>query len=500
MADNIIKLATLQDAGELPAGTEDALALIYAERHAADSRYVAAWSRWLLYDGARWIFDTTLHAFDRARAICREVAPECDKPAAVMTAKTVSAVVQLARADRRLAATVEQWDGNHLQLVTAGDGDMIPAATYDLATGLARAPDPLDYMTKATACSAAPPGTPHPQWSAFLDRITAGDAELQAFLQRYIGYCCTGLTTEHAFVFAYGTGANGKSTFINTIARIFGDYATVADMGTFIASNTERHPTDLAKLRGARLVVAQETQKGRRWDETKIKALTGGDRLTARFMRQDFFDFVPTFKLFIAGNHKPRLGTVDEAMRRRLLLVPFTVRIPAGERDPELAEKLWERARGHPSLVPRRLPAMAAGRARATCLRTRRDRRILPEPGHDRRVAGRLHRRRGRSGLHAHGRSVRFLEGVVRGTQHQAREHDGAVGHARGSWLRKAAGRRYGPARLRPHRRQKILSREGCDRSDRFPHYRRHARAHVTSIMGKPVRPVTAVDAASGKR
>ena len=138
MADNIIKLATLQDAGELPAGTEDALALIYAERHAADSRYVAAWARWLLYDGARWNFDTTLHAFDRARAICREVAPECAKPAAVMTAKTVSAVVQLARADRRLAATAEQWDGNHLQLVTAGDGDMIPAATYDLTTGLAR--------------------------------------------------------------------------------------------------------------------------------------------------------------------------------------------------------------------------------------------------------------------------------------------------------------------------------------------------------------------------
>ena len=163
----------------------------------------------------------------------------------------------------------------------------------------------------------------------------------EGFLQRYIGYCCTGLTTEHAFVFARGTGANGKSTFINTIVRIFGDYATVADMGTFIASNTERHPTDLAKLRGARLVVAQETQKGRRWDGTKIKALTGGDRLTARFMRQDFFDFVPTFKLFIAGNYKPRLDSVDEAMRRRLLLVPFTVQIPAAERDPELAEKLW---------------------------------------------------------------------------------------------------------------------------------------------------------------
>jgi putative DNA primase/helicase len=111
-------------------------------------------------------------------------------------------------------------------------------------------------------------------------------------------------------------------------------------MSTFIASNTEHHPTDLAKLRGARLVVAQETQKGRRWDETKIKALTGGDRITARFMRQDFFDFVPTFKLFISGNHKPRLASVDEAMRRRLLLVPFTVQIPPAERDPDLPRKL----------------------------------------------------------------------------------------------------------------------------------------------------------------
>jgi len=340
MADNIIKLATLQDAGELPASSEDALALTYAERHAADSRYVAAWSRWLLFDGTRWNFDNTLHAFDRARAICREFAPECSKAAAVASAKTVAAVVQLARADRRLSAPVEQWDGKHMQLVTASD-DETPAATYDLASGLARAPDPLDYMTKTTACSAAVPGTPHPQWSAFLDRITAGNVELQCFLQRYIGYCCTGLTTEHAFVFAYGTGANGKSTFINTIARILGDYATVADMGTFIASQNERHPTDLAKLRGARLVVAQETQRGRHWDETKIKALTGGDRLTARFMRQDFFDFVPTFKLFIAGNHKPRLGSVDEAMRRRFLLAPFTVQIPAGERDSELGEKLW---------------------------------------------------------------------------------------------------------------------------------------------------------------
>src|SRR5262245_24808976 len=201
-------------------------------------------------------------------------------------------------------------------------------------------PRPARLHHKKTACDVAPAGTPHPLWRAFLVRVTGGNTELQQFLQRYVGYCCTGLTTEHTFVFAYGTGANGKSTFINTLAKIFGGYATVADMGTFIATRAERHPTDLAKLCGARLVVAQETQRGRHWDETKIKALTGGDRMTARFMRQDFFDFVPTFKLFIVGNHKPRLSSVDEAMRRRLLLVPFTVQIPPAERDPELPRKL----------------------------------------------------------------------------------------------------------------------------------------------------------------
>ena len=123
MADNIVKLADLQDARELPASSEDALALTYAERHAEDSRYVSAWGRWMLYDGARWNIDSTLHAFDRARAICREVALESDKPAAVVAARTVAAVVQLARADRRLAATVEQWDTNHMELVTAGDDE-----------------------------------------------------------------------------------------------------------------------------------------------------------------------------------------------------------------------------------------------------------------------------------------------------------------------------------------------------------------------------------------
>jgi putative DNA primase/helicase len=213
------------------------------------------------------------------------------------------------------------------------------AATFDLRTGIGRPPSPKDMITKKGGCTCAPAGTPHPLWSAFLERV-APDPELRTFLKRWCGYSMTGATTEHKFCFAYGTGANGKSTFINTIMGILGDYATVADVGTFIASNTERHPTDVAKLHGFRLVVAQETEKGRRWDEAKIKSMTGGDKMTARFMRCDFFDFTPKFKLWITGNHKPRLDNVDEAMGRRMLLVPFLVQIPPEERDPELPAKL----------------------------------------------------------------------------------------------------------------------------------------------------------------
>jgi putative DNA primase/helicase len=337
--DNIIKLAQLQDSGELPPRAEEALALAFAARHEADLRHVAKWGKWLRFDGTRWLFDDTLHAFDLVREICREAALDAeDSAAAIASAKTVAAVERLARADRRIAATVDQFDVKPW-LLNAG------TRSYDLRTGNGRDASPTDYLTKRAGCAVALPGTPHPLWSQFLERITAGDRELQAFLQRYVGYCCTGLTSEHVFIFCYGTGANGKSTFINTIAKVFGEYTTTADTNTFLASRYERHPADLAKLQGARLVIAQETEKGRRWDENKIKSLTGGDRITARFMRQDYFDFTPTFKLFIVGNHKPRLRSVDEAMRRRLLLVPFTVEIPPNERDKDLPLKLMAERR-----------------------------------------------------------------------------------------------------------------------------------------------------------
>jgi putative DNA primase/helicase len=181
---------------------------------------------------------------------------------------------------------------------------------------------------------------------SFLDKITGGDNELIRFLQRMAGYTLTGMTTEHALFFLYGTGANGKSTFINAVTGCAGDYHRVAPIETFTASKEERHPTDLAGLRGARLVTSVETEEGRRWAESKIKALTGGDKISARFMKQDFFDFTPTFKLVIAGNHRPGLRSVDEAIRRRFHLVPFGVTVPLDERDKDLPDKLKAEAPG----------------------------------------------------------------------------------------------------------------------------------------------------------
>jgi putative DNA primase/helicase len=209
--------------------------------------------------------------------------------------------------------------------------------TIELRTGTNREPRREDYCTKTAA---AVPGGDCPRWLKFLGEITSGDEALQAYLRRVAGYCMTGLTTEHVMFFCYGTGANGKSVFINPLAGIWGDYAVTAPMETFVVSRSDHHPTEVAMLRGARLVVAHETERGRRWAEAKIKALTGGDKISARFMRQDFFEFTPQFKLMISGNHKPGLRGVDEAIRRRMHLIPFDVTIPPEKRNTRLAEEL----------------------------------------------------------------------------------------------------------------------------------------------------------------
>lgn len=317
--------------------SDDALASRFTARHAEDLRFVNVWGRWLIWNGRRWEIDETQRALDLARLIGRETSAEivarkgpAGLASSVASSKTVSAIERFARADRRHASVTEDWDNDPWLLNT-------PGGTVDLTTGRTRPHAREDRITKITAVA---PGGECPVWLAFLDRVFAGDRSLVAFARRMLGYSLTGSIRDHALFFLYGTGGNGKGVFLNTWAAILGDYAKVAAMETFAASHGDRHPTDLAMLRGARAVIAQETEEGQRWAESRIKALTGGDPISARFMRQDFFTFTPAFKLMIAGNHKPSLRSVDEAVKRRFNLLPFTVTIPKAERDPSLPEKL----------------------------------------------------------------------------------------------------------------------------------------------------------------
>ncbi|UCC14398.1 MAG: hypothetical protein JSW21_00020 [Gammaproteobacteria bacterium] len=315
-----------------PGWSEDELALEFSADH-ANLRWVQGWSRWFEWNDVVWVQDNTLHVYDMIRDFLREKSSKYDRPSELRRASTVAAVEKLARSDRRYAATTDQWDVDSMLL-------NCPNGVIDLSVSTLVEPRLDRYMTKLTGVEAE--FADCPRWLSFLKDITRGDDDLISFLQRMIGYCLTGDPREHALFFLYGSGANGKSTFLNVITHVLGDYATDAPIEAFTVSNTDRHPTELAMLRGARLVTAVETEEGRRWAESRIKQLTGGDRVTARLMRQDFFTYRPQFKLLFAGNHRPRLQAVDEAMRRRFHLIPFEASFKGSQCIKDMEARLLE--------------------------------------------------------------------------------------------------------------------------------------------------------------
>ena len=322
---------------ETPGGelSHDALALEWGAEVADRARHVDRWGHWYLWNGVRWARDDKRTVWTMVREFTRQRAVDLDSKMAtkLRSADTIAAVVNLARSNRELAAGVEEWDRDPYLLGT-------PGGTVDLRTGELRDADPADQITKLTAVAPGPVNADAPLWRAFLERIFRHDLELIPFVQRALVYALTGENREHAVFFAHGQGGNGKGVLLNTTSRLLGDYAAIAPQDLLLVTQSDRHPCDMAMLRGARLVTAQELAAGRAWDEPKLKSLTGGDPITARFMRQDFFTYEPQFSLFVAGNHKPSFKGVDEAIRRRMLLLPFLQNIPAAERDPALPEEL----------------------------------------------------------------------------------------------------------------------------------------------------------------
>ena len=325
------------EAARVPDLSDEHLALKFAAKHADDLRFVDQWGKWYWWDGSVWREDLSRIARDRVRAVCRETAnglPPTDRKSARRICSTTvdNAVLTKATADRLFASTVAQWDNDPFLLNT-------PGGTVDLKNLKVRKSRPADHLTKITAAT-LDPKCPIEQWKRFLYRVTNNDAAFVNYLQRLCGYMLTGSVEEHQMFFLHGFGANGKSTFVRTIEGVLGSYCVSTPIETFTLTHQDRHPTELARLFGARLVISTETEEGRAWAESRLKQLTGGDTIAARFMRQDFFDFSPQFKIVIMGNHKPSVRSVDEAIKRKLKLLPFTITIPTHERDPVLVDKL----------------------------------------------------------------------------------------------------------------------------------------------------------------
>jgi putative DNA primase/helicase len=247
----------------------------------------------------------------------------------VGTLRTVNAVIGLAGSDPRIAAAAMAWDASPYLLGT-------PAGVVDLLTGAISPATKEQLISKSTCIT--PLAGPHPWWDRVIARPQGG--AMVEFLQLWCGYALTGDTREERFLFIHGPGGGGKSKFLNVISEIFGDYRRTAPMDAFTVRAHHEHSEEIARLAGARLVVATETDEGSRWNEARIKQLTGRDFITARHMRMSSFEFAPQFKLVFIGNHKPALRSVGEEMRRRIDLVDWGGTIPESERILDLPDKL----------------------------------------------------------------------------------------------------------------------------------------------------------------
>lgn len=305
-----------------------------------DFRYVPEWGRWLCWDGRRWARDMTGEITRQAKAVTEAILDEAranqdDKlfkwGIRSQSAGKIAAAVELATTERSIPILAEQLDRDPWLLCVAN-------GTINLRTGQLQPHRRADLITRATQVNWDPDAT-CPVFDTFLERVIA-DPDVRAFLQRFFGYCLTGDVSEQVLVICHGSGSNGKSTLMTVLEEMLGEHAGPASPRLLVDEKHGEHPTQIADLHGKRLIVAQEVQQGHRLDEELVKVLTGGDRLKARFMRQDYWSFTPTHKLMLCTNHKPRIAGTDHAIWRRIRLIPFDVVIPDHEQDKALGDKL----------------------------------------------------------------------------------------------------------------------------------------------------------------
>lgn len=306
-----------------------------AHRLSKRLKYCEELTGWFIWSGKHWAKDTSgTVPYIISREIFALANGLIGEERAVVRAKgsrvnVINNVVKMISVNPVIARSVDQ-------LVDEPDKIYTPAGKLDLTTGELSAPVPNEWFVQLTTIG--PQRSTPSKWIKFLTEATLGDSAMMEFLQRWAGYMLTGFMNEQKFLLVWGPGGNGKSVFVETLAYIMGDYAIHASPPTFAEGSTNRHPTEFASLRGRRCVIAQETNVGQRWDEARIKSWTSGDVQRARLLYTNEFSFRPTGKLVFVGNHLPKLQAVDDALKRRMLIVPFTFRPKSP--NPKLMDEL----------------------------------------------------------------------------------------------------------------------------------------------------------------
>jgi putative DNA primase/helicase len=308
--------------------------------HGNDLRYCYPWGSWLIWDGRRWSLDESGEIHRRAKRTVREIYREAADAADDKTREALGKHAKASEAENRIQAMISLAKSEVPIMPAAMDRDPwllnVGNGTLDLRTGELLEHRREDLLTKLAG--EYDPEASASTWTSTLERVLPS-AEVRAFFKRLCGYAISGDVSEHVLPVLYGTGANGKSTILNALLEAAGEYGMQAAPDLLIAKRGG-HPTEVADLFGMRFVASIEVEDGRRLAESLVKTLTGGDKVRARRMRQDFWEFDPTHKVFMAVNHKPQVRGNDNAIWRRIRLLPFEQTIPPAEQDKKLPEKL----------------------------------------------------------------------------------------------------------------------------------------------------------------
>jgi putative DNA primase/helicase len=319
--------------------------------HGKDIRYNAPWKKWIVWDGKHWELDDGYLIHDRGLQMIRGIYAELLKTADYRDRLDIEKHAMQSESARRRKAFVEvaSWIPELNVKTDNLDNDPwlfnVENGTIDLRTGEIREQKPEDLITKIAHVS-YDKAADCPAWKQFIREIMNYNTDLIRFIQRAAGWAITGDTSEQTMFILFGSGANGKSTFLNTLMNLLGDYAIATPTETFMRKSGEQITNDIARLWGTRFVTTTEAEQGKRLSEPLIKQITGNDRMTARFLYGEFFNFVPTFKIFMATNHKPVIKGTDHGIWRRIKLIPFTTTIAEEKQDKHLEQRLMKEGPG----------------------------------------------------------------------------------------------------------------------------------------------------------